>query len=167
MHEKDGQGRGDGAVLELLGRALRTHEHGRPFERARTALLYGQRLRRAHRSAESRHPLRLAAELFERLGAQPWAERARAELRAAGQPRPYGHRPAGDNGRDGDPLGELTAQERRIVRLAAAGVSNREIAEQLFLSPRTVEYHLYKAYPKLGVASRRELADLLREITRS
>ncbi|WP_370879813.1 response regulator transcription factor [Streptosporangium brasiliense] len=61
-----------------------------------------------------------------------------------------------------DPLSQLTSQERRIVRPAAAGVSNREIASQLFISPRTVEYHLYKAYPKLGVASRHELHTVLR-----
>ncbi|WP_433237292.1 LuxR C-terminal-related transcriptional regulator [Streptosporangium sp. CA-135522] len=138
---------------DLLARAVHLHERGgRPFERARTALLYGQRLRRAHRTSQSRHPLRLAAELFEHLGAAAWATRARAELHAAGE----------HSASRADPLSQLTSQERRIVRLAAAGVSNREIAAQLFISPRTVEYHLYKAYPKLGVASRHELHTVLR-----
>ncbi|WP_031165286.1 helix-turn-helix transcriptional regulator [Streptosporangium roseum] len=137
---------------ELLERAVHLHEGvGRPFERARTALLFGQWLRRAGRKAESRHPLQLAAEQFDRLGATPWAERARGELRAAGAPAVTAAPP------DEEPLGGLTPQERRIIRLAAAGVSNREIAAQLFLSPRTVEYHLYRAYPKLGVSSRQDL----------
>ncbi|NUW43342.1 helix-turn-helix transcriptional regulator [Nonomuraea rhodomycinica] len=143
---------------ELLARAVHLHEGaGRPFERARTALLFGQWLRRAGRKADSRQPLQLAAEQFARLGATPWAERARGELRAAGAPAMTAVSP------DEDPLGGLTPQERRIVRLAAAGVSNREIAAQLFLSTRTVEYHLYRAYPKLGVNSRQ---DLRRKISR-
>ncbi|MFF4189589.1 LuxR C-terminal-related transcriptional regulator [Nonomuraea sp. NPDC001831] len=143
---------------ELLARAVHLHEGaGRPFERARTELLFGQWLRRAGRKAESRHPLQLAAEQFARLGATPWAERARGELRAAGAPAMTAASP------DEDPLGGLTPQERRIVRLAAAGVSNRDIAAQLFLSTRTVEYHLYRAYPKLGVNSRQ---DLRRKISR-
>ncbi|MER5419344.1 helix-turn-helix transcriptional regulator [Streptosporangium roseum] len=137
---------------ELLERAVHLHEGvGRPFERARTALLFGQWLRRAGRKAESRHPLQLAVEQFDRLGATPWAGRARGELRAAGAPAVTAAPP------DEDPLGGLTPQERRIIRLAAAGVSNREIAAQLFLSTRTVEYHLYRAYPKLGVSSRQDL----------
>ncbi|WP_327092697.1 LuxR C-terminal-related transcriptional regulator [Nonomuraea sp. NBC_01738] len=136
---------------ELLARAVHLHEGaGRPFEQARTALLFGQWLRRAGRRAESRRPLLLAAEQFDRLGATPWAERAHGELRAAGAP-------PGTTLTPQDPLGGLTPQERRIIRLAAAGVSNREIAAQLFLSPRTVEYHLYRAYPKLGVTSRHDL----------
>ncbi|MEU7895888.1 LuxR C-terminal-related transcriptional regulator [Nonomuraea sp. NPDC049152] len=136
---------------ELLARAVHLHEGaGRPFEQARTALLFGQWLRRAGRKAESRRPLQLAAEQFDRLGATPWAERAHGELRAAGAPAVTAAGPE-------DPLGGLTPQERRIIRLAAAGVSNREIAAQLFLSPRTVEYHLYRAYPKLGVSSRQDL----------
>ncbi|GAA3888501.1 LuxR family transcriptional regulator [Saccharothrix violaceirubra] len=121
----------------------------RPFERARTELLYGEWLRRERRRVESRVPLRSAAETFERLGATPWAERARQELRATGESRPAP---------GPDPVGALTPQELQVVRLAAAGLSNRDIADRLFLSPRTVGYHLYKAYPKLGVASRGELA---------
>ncbi|MDF3292827.1 ATP-binding protein [Streptomyces silvisoli] len=122
----------------------------RPLERARTALLYGEWLRRARRKAEARAPLRAAVETFERLGAGPWAERARTELGATGESAPR------TPGRSGAPAG-LTPQELQIVRLAARGLSNRDIAAQLFLSPRTVGYHLYKAYPKLGVSSRGEL----------
>nr|WP_246268800.1 helix-turn-helix transcriptional regulator [Nonomuraea typhae] len=83
-----------------------------------------------------------------------WAERARAELRLTGDV------PAAPR-RDDDPLSVLTAQERQVVRLAATGASNRDIAAQLFLSPRTVGYHLYKAFPKLGIASRSQLAALI------
>ncbi|MFI7424915.1 LuxR C-terminal-related transcriptional regulator [Nonomuraea sp. NPDC049684] len=110
-------------------------------------------MRRARRRAEARPPLRSALEIFDRLGAAPWAERARAELRATGDSAPAA-RPA-------DALAALTPQELQVVRLAAAGVSNRDIAAQLFLSHRTVEYHLYKAYPKLGIGSRQELAGLV------
>jgi DNA-binding CsgD family transcriptional regulator len=87
------------------------------------------------------------------VGAAPWAERARSELRAAGVPVVAA---AGGSG----VVSLLTAQELQVVRLAALGRTNREIAAQLFLSPRTVGYHLYKAFPKLGIASRAELARL-------
>ncbi|GLX00144.1 LuxR family transcriptional regulator [Microtetraspora sp. NBRC 16547] len=137
---------------EVYAQAVRLHERGgRPFQRARTELLYGEWLRRGRRRADARVPLRSALTIFERLGAIPWAERARAELRASGDVAP-----AGAGG--GDVLGRLTPQELQIVRLAAGGLSNRDIAAQLFLSHRTVEYHLYKAYPKLGIGSRSELA---------
>ncbi|MGW0485660.1 AAA family ATPase [Nonomuraea sp. NPDC003214] len=124
-----------------------------PFEQARTALLYGERLRRDRRTADARAHLRGAAETFERLGARPWAERARAELRATGETRAARDHAAGLADR-------LTPQELQSVRLAATGLSNREIAERLFVSPRTVGHHLYKAYPKLGVTTRAELASL-------
>ncbi|WP_372408473.1 AAA family ATPase [Streptomyces luteireticuli] len=143
------------AAEERYSAALDRHRGaGRPFEEARTELLYGEWLRRARRRAEARPRLRNALEAFERLGAVPWAERARGELRAVG-----GTASAAPAARP-DPLAALTPQERQVVRLAAAGTSNRDIAARLFLSPRTVEYHLYKAYPKLGVGSRRELAAL-------
>ncbi|AQZ70515.1 hypothetical protein BKM31_19915 [[Actinomadura] parvosata subsp. kistnae] len=135
--------------------ALRLHlRGGRSFERARTELLYGEWLRRLRRRADARHQLRSALDIFDRLGARPWAERARAELRAAGE------RQTGDGRAPEGLLDRLTPQELQIIRLAATGLSNREIAAQLFLSPRTIGYHLYKAYPKLGVASRAELARL-------
>ncbi|MFC5744873.1 LuxR C-terminal-related transcriptional regulator [Actinomadura rugatobispora] len=156
-------------ALGLYERALELHERaareagpagrgGRPFEKARTELLYGEWLRRARRRSDARVPLRSALETFERLRAAPWAERARAELRATGESGAA----AGGPRRDAapDPLDRLTPQELQVVRLAADGVSSREIAAQLFLSPRTVEYHLYKAYPKLGVSSRKELSRL-------
>ncbi|GAA4956653.1 DNA-binding CsgD family transcriptional regulator [Nonomuraea thailandensis] len=124
---------------------------GPAFEHARTRLLYGEWLRRTRRRAAAAGHLREAMESFRRLGAAPWAGRARAELQAAGDPAAA---PAPDR------TTGLTPQERQIVRLAARGLSNKDIAAQLFLSPRTVGYHLYKAYPKLGVASRGELAAL-------
>ncbi len=137
---------------ELYAQAVRLHEKGgRPFQRARTELLYGEWLRRGRRRSDARTPLRSALEIFERLDAVPWAERARAELRASGDVAPAATAGAAA-------LSRLTPQELQIVRLAAAGLSNRDIAAQLFLSHRTVEYHLYKAYPKLGIGSRGELA---------
>ncbi|MFI7431197.1 AAA family ATPase [Micromonospora sp. NPDC049836] len=123
----------------------------RPFDEARTALLYGEWLRRGRRRSEARPYLAAARDTFDKLGAAPWAARARTELGAAGTPAP---RPAGG------PAARLTPQELRIVSLAAAGLSNKDIATRLFLSARTVGYHLYKAYPKLGVVSRAELAEL-------
>ncbi|MFA1551896.1 helix-turn-helix transcriptional regulator [Actinomadura chokoriensis] len=137
--------------------ALRLHEQSsRPFERARTELLYGEYLRRARRRSDARVPLRSAASIFERLRATPWLDRARAELRATGE--------SGSSAPTApDLLDRLTPQELQVVRLAASGTSSREIAAQLFLSPRTVEYHLYKAYPKLGISSRKELSHLTLE----
>ncbi|WP_302893344.1 ATP-binding protein [Actinomadura luzonensis] len=137
---------------ELYVQAVRAHQRGeQPQEQARTALLYGEWLRRARRRAAARAQLRAALEAFDRLGMSLWAERARAELRATGDV------PAAPRRAD-DPLSVLTAQERQVVRLAATGASNRDIAAQLYLSPRTVGYHLYKAFPKLGISSRAELA---------
>ncbi|OLT36057.1 hypothetical protein BJF79_31525 [Actinomadura sp. CNU-125] len=139
---------------ETYTRALELHrEGGTPFGRARTELLYGEWLRRARRRNDARAVLRSALEGFERLGAVPWAERTRGELRAAGES-------LADGGAPDDLAALLTPQELQVVRMAATGLSNREIGAQLFLSPRTVGYHLYKAYPKLGVASRGELARL-------
>ncbi|RKT53010.1 helix-turn-helix transcriptional regulator [Saccharothrix australiensis] len=144
----------DDRTEELYAAALELHDRdGRVLEHARTALLYGEWLRRARRKAEARGSLQDALEVFERLGMRPWAERARGELTATGAPE-RGPRPA-----EGVAAG-LTPQELQIARLAARGLSNRDIAAQLFLSHRTVGYHLYKAYPKLGVASRSELKDL-------
>lgn len=127
---------------------------GSRFEHARTELLYGTWLRRNRRVLEARAVLWPALEAFERAGATPWAERARTELRAAGEnPNPQRLAAA-------EVLDRLTPQELQVVRLAARGMSNRKIAAQLFLSPRTIEYHLYKAYPKLDIASRHELTQL-------
>ncbi|MEV0295071.1 AAA family ATPase [Nocardia sp. NPDC050710] len=140
----------DAEAEALYPEALRLG--GRPFELARTQLLYGEWLRRTRRKVDARGQLQPALETFERLGAAPWAERARTELGALG---------VGAIARPADGvLARLTPQELQIVRLAAQGMSNRDIAAQLFLSPRTVGHHLYKAYPKLGVLARGELAAL-------
>jgi DNA-binding CsgD family transcriptional regulator len=151
--------------LALTGPAEQAEEHylaavslhaagGRLFDQARTQLLYGEWLRRDRRSADARAVLRAALERFEQAGAVPWADRARAELRAAGEKAQV---PAAARATDASPL---TPQELQVVRLAATGATNRDIAARLFLSPRTVSHHLYRAFPKLGVASRTELARL-------
>jgi DNA-binding CsgD family transcriptional regulator len=144
----------DDAVAEAhLTEALRLHDrHRRPLDLARTELVIGERLRRARRKAEARAPLRSALEAFESAGATPWAERAREELRAAGESPPR---------RGGRPLDRLTPQELQVARLVARGASNRDTAAALFLSPRTVEYHLQKVFRKLGVHARAELAAAL------
>ncbi|MFG1886382.1 ATP-binding protein [Micromonospora sp. NPDC049051] len=143
----------DGNADDRYAQAVALHQQGGPpFERARTELLYGEWLRRARRISEARIVLHSALEIFDRLQAQPWSARARAELRAAGESVR-----AADTGA----VQRLTPQEHQVVQLAARGLSNREIGAQLFLSPRTVGYHLYKAYPKLGVGSRSELASLV------
>ncbi|MBE1584601.1 AAA family ATPase [Nonomuraea angiospora] len=136
------------AALELHGRDPRR------YDEARTRLAYGEWLHRHHRRTEAKGQLADALAAFERLGARMWASRARAELSALGD-RPSAHP------RALDPLARLTPQELQVVRLAAAGMSNREIAARLFLSPRTVGHHLHKAYPKLGVTRRSELAQLV------
>jgi len=119
-----------------------------PFERARTALAHGRRLHRSRRRVAARKRLREALATFERLGAQPWAERTRAELRASGA---AARRPAGD-------ADELTPHEARIARAVARGASNKQVAAELFLSPKTIEFHLSRIYRKLGIRSRTELA---------
>ncbi|MEE4545592.1 LuxR C-terminal-related transcriptional regulator [Streptomyces sp. V4-01] len=124
-----------------------------PFERARTQLAYGAWLRRHRHAARSRPHLQAAWHTFRAMSATPWAQRADAELRAAGAAQPSARPPAGAEG--------LTAQELQIARLAATGMTNRQIGEQLDLSPRTVSTHLYRAYPKLGVSSRRQLPHAL------
>ncbi|MDX3224287.1 AAA family ATPase [Streptomyces sp. ME19-01-6] len=125
--------------------------HDHPFARARSALLHGEWLRRERRPGEARAHLRLAADLFEGLGAPVWRDRARGELRAAG----------GSARRGGeDPAARLTAQELQVARLAAGGLTNREIGTRLGVSPRTVGYHLYKIFPKLGITARGELRAL-------
>jgi DNA-binding NarL/FixJ family response regulator len=121
---------------------------GSPFERARTQLAFGEMLRRSRKRAASREHLRAALETFEQLRAVSWAERARAELRASGETA---------RKRDPSTVDELTAQERQIARLVAAGATNKEVAAQLFLSPRTIDFHLRNVFAKLGIASRHEL----------
>ena len=132
--------------------ALELHaQNERPFDRARTELLYGESLRRARRRTEAREALRGALERFERLGAEPWAERARTELRASGETA---------RKRDPSTIDHLTPQELQITRLVADGLSNKEVAAHLFLSPRTIDYHLRNVFAKLGITSRTQLARL-------
>jgi DNA-binding CsgD family transcriptional regulator len=136
-------------------RALVLHAAAsRPFEQARTALLYGEWLRRARRKSDARLQLSAALAVFEEIGSVPWAARARAELGASGART--------EHAAPSPAFGGLTPQELQITQLAAQGLSNRDIAAQLILSPRTVAYHLYKAYPKLGITSRGELITLSR-----
>ncbi|MEU5876167.1 AAA family ATPase [Spirillospora sp. NPDC047279] len=138
----------------LFADALELHQKSdQPYEHARTWLAYGEWLRRRRRKREARTPLRNALEIFERLGARLWVERARTELRAAGD-RTAARRP------ETDAASGLTPQESQVARLAATGATNREIAAQLLISPRTVGQHLYNAFPKLGVTTRAELARL-------
>ncbi|WP_438309668.1 AAA family ATPase [Streptomyces sp. HUAS TT3] len=125
-----------------------------PFERAQVWLEYGEWLRRQRRIADAREALTKAREIFDGLGAVPWSRRAEAELRAAGVTVESG-RPSA--------LRSLTPQRQRIVRLAAQGLTNREIGERLFLSPRTVGTHLYQAFPALGVTSRSQLRDVVEQ----
>jgi len=124
-----------------------------PFQRARIQLAYGQWLRRHRRVTESRAVLRVARDTFDALGCAPWAAQARRELRASGERS----RRRVPEARD-----ELTAQELQIAQLAAEGLSNREIGQRLFLSHRTISTHLYRVFPKLGIASRVELGAALR-----
>ncbi len=123
-----------------------------PFERAQTLLDFAEWLRRRRRIAEARGPLTEALEIFRRLGAHPWIERARAESRAAG---------LGVTDTAPDALAELSPQQQQIIHLAARGLTNREIGERLFLSPRTVSSHLYRSFPKLGITARSQLRDLI------
>jgi len=125
-----------------------------PFERAQLQLDYGEWLRRQRRINDAKPVLTTALETFRRLGAAPWTRRAEAELRACGVTTATAPTtPAA--------LADLTSQQREIVILASNGLTNSEIADRLFLSPRTVASHLYRSYPKLGIAGRHQLRDLL------
>jgi DNA-binding CsgD family transcriptional regulator len=123
-----------------------------PFEVARTHLCRGEWLRRAGQRTEARRALGAAVDGFDRLGAAPWAARGRRELGATGATC---RRRADRGGRD-----ELTAHELQVASVVAAGATNREAAAALFLSPKTVEFHLSHIYRKLGLRSRAELAAL-------
>jgi DNA-binding CsgD family transcriptional regulator len=127
---------------------------GRPFWLARTRLAYGERLRRAGRRVDARAQLEPALAAFEALGAHPWAARAAAELRATG---------ARVRARRDGAGADLSAQELQVALCAARGLSNREIAAELFVSVKTVEKHLTAAYDKLGLRSRAQLARLFAE----
>ena len=140
----DGQD-AEGWYREAVDRLRRTRL--RP-ELARAHLLYGEWLRHERREADARAQLRTAHDMFDAIGMQAFAERARRELQAAGEQV---------RRRTADTHGQLTPQEAQIARLARSGLSNPQIAAQLFLSPRTVQYHLAKVFTKLEISSRREL----------
>jgi DNA-binding CsgD family transcriptional regulator len=143
----------DDDLDEHFGAALELHEQGAgsAFDLARTELLYGERLRRGKRRVESREHLRSAIELFDGLGAAPWSEQARRELRASGESIPR---------RDPTAPEKLTPQELQIALQVAEGKTNRDVAAALFLSPKTVEFHLTRVYRKLNIHSRAELVRL-------
>ena len=136
---------------EHFARAIELAPALSPFDAGRSELLYGEWLRRQRRRIDARRHLRSAVECFGRLGTAPWEARARAELRASGETA---------RRRDPSTREQLTPQELQIARLVAGGKSNPEVAAQLFLSPRTIDYHLRKVYSKLDIASRAELAGL-------
>jgi DNA-binding CsgD family transcriptional regulator len=142
----------DGADAQQRFEAALRVDGCAPYDRARTRLVYAEWLRRHRRPTPARAQLAEAIETFERIAAHGWVHRVRAELTALGGPVPDQHATG--------TAAQLTPQELQVVRRAAAGLSNREIAAQLFLSPRTVGYHLYKAYPKLGVSRRAQLGQL-------
>ena len=137
---------GEGDVREEFETALDVTLS--PFQQARTELLYGEWLRRERAPVEARRHLRRTAALFHQVGAPPWEERAEAELRATGETA---------RRRDPSTLDQLTPQELQISGLVAAGMTNRQVAAQLYLSPRTIDYHLRKVFSKLGLSSRTEL----------
>jgi DNA-binding CsgD family transcriptional regulator len=145
---------GDDDAEALFVEALDTDLGGYPFLRARTLYSFGRWLRRHRRNADSRPPLRDAVALFDQLGATRWSANARQEVRATGEK--IGRRSS-------DARDRLTSQELQIARLAAQGLSNREIGERMFLSHRTVGSHLYRIFPKLEITSRGQLRDALSE----
>lgn len=149
---------GDDAELDThFPAALELHAHTLDvFETARTRLAYGSRLRRARRRADARAPLRAALATFDELGAVRWADLAAGELEATGEPT-----------RRREPSGvrTLTPQELQVSLLLGEGRTTREVAAALFLSPKTVEYHLRKVYTKLGIRSRAELSERLAGVT--
>jgi len=144
----------DDEAEQLFEEAINMELASWPFFRARAQLAYGAWLRRQRRITESRRPLRAACEVLDALGAGPWARRARQELRAAGE--------ADLAARTAEGGGLLSPQERQIAELAASGMSNREIGQQLYLSHRTVAAHLYRIFPKLGITSRFQMPQALR-----
>jgi DNA-binding CsgD family transcriptional regulator len=133
-------------------KAMAEHSRAsRPVAQARTQLAYGEFLRRSGRRIDARAQLRTALDVFTEVGAQPWADRARQELRASGEAA---------RKRDASTSRQLTPQEQQVASLVSRGHSNADVAAQLFLSRRTVEYHLSNAYQKLGVRSRGDLVRL-------
>jgi DNA-binding CsgD family transcriptional regulator len=143
----------DEEAVELFENALNLPDVDRwPFETARVQLLFGERLRRLRGISDARLHLTAAAETFDRLGAGPWAARATNELRATGTSRPHAEQRQ---------MEHLTPQEMEIAMLAAGGLTNKQIGQQLYMSPRTVGTHLYRVFPKLAITSRAALRDAL------
>jgi ATP/maltotriose-dependent transcriptional regulator MalT len=140
------------AEAEGLFQAAITEDTSLPMMVARSQLSFGLWLRRQRRIAESRGPLRAARDAFQAMGATPLVERASRELRASGESSPKRLPRASDR---------LTPQELQIAQMAAGGMSNREIGQSLFLSHRTVGFHLYRLFPKLGITSRNQLRGAL------
>jgi ATP/maltotriose-dependent transcriptional regulator MalT len=137
----------DDATEQLFLAALASGAAASPWQRARLQLAYGRWLRRQQRVTHSRGPLRSALATLQALGAERWAAEARDELTATGEPA---------DAAPPSPL--LSAQESKIAHLAARGLSNREIGQQLYLSPRTVSSHLYRIFPKLDISTRGQIA---------
>jgi DNA-binding CsgD family transcriptional regulator len=138
-------------ALELHAEAARGKASGRPFNWARTELAYGEYLRRCRRRVDARSHLRTALEVFDGLRAEAWTERAAQELRASGET--VRRREDGAEAR-------LTPQERQVALLVRMGLSNKDVAAQLFVSPRTVDFHLRNVFTKTGVSSRGALIGL-------
>ena len=148
--DEPGGDQGDGAERHFT-RALELHaETPDLYETARTQLAYGAWLRRDRQRVRARPLLRAALSTLEGLGAKPWADKAAAELEATGE---TAHR------REAAAIDELTPQERQIAQLLAEGRTTRQAAAALFISPKTVEYHLRHVYLKLGIRSRAALAE--------
>ncbi|GAA0636280.1 LuxR family transcriptional regulator [Kutzneria viridogrisea] len=144
-----------GDAEELFLAALRADLTGWPAERGRVHLAFGEWLRRQRRVVESRTHLRTARETFDALGMTAWGERARRELRGAGESSPN---------RGPDAREKLTPHELSVAQLAAEGLTNREIGQRLYLSHRTVGTHLHRIFPKLGISSRADLAGVLSKL---
>jgi ATP/maltotriose-dependent transcriptional regulator MalT len=150
---------GDGTAEDLYREAIaRLGRTALRPELARAHLLYGEWLRRIGRRVDAREQLRAGHELFLEIGMGAFAERARRELLATGEKV---------RKRSVETIDELTPQELQIAKLARDGLSNPEISARLFLSPRTIEWHLRKVFSKLGIASRKELRSTLRGASRS
>jgi DNA-binding CsgD family transcriptional regulator len=132
--------------------AIELIDHARPFDRPRILLLFGEHLRRLGRRLDAREHLRAAIDGFEDIGADRWAERARNELRATGETARR-RTPAATT--------QLTPQELQIARLVAQGLTNKEVAAQLYLSPRTIDAHLRAVFSKLGITTRRDLRTVI------
>jgi DNA-binding CsgD family transcriptional regulator len=140
---------------ELYLAALGMDLQSWPWLRGRLQLAFGRWLRRRQRVAEARESLRSAHATLSGIGAMVWANQAETELRAAGEQTARRSAPSWET---------LTAQELQIVRMAGEGFSNKQIGERLYLSPRTVSGHLYRAFPKLGITSRGQIAVCLRDL---